>query len=419
MSDTDSLERELRQLDRLAPVFAAVEEAAASVDGVYLVGGTVRDILLGEESFDVDIAVEGDAIAFARAVGTRLDGSVRVHDRFGTAIVFYDGGERIDVVTARRESYASPGALPDVEHAALRDDLHRRDFTVNAMAASLARDDFGQLFDPFGGRADLAAGTLRVLHQGSFVDDPTRVFRGIRYENRYGFAMDPETTALARACVERGLVAKLSPARLRDELVLLLEEDAMIDHSLERLRELGLADEILPGLAADAKTAEIIHRGRSLADELGLDVPEWRLGLAALARGIEPGPLRAWLLRLKIRRRDAELIAGAVASAPRLLEAARDEATAPSHLVGLADPAAPDGPLLALALAELALLRRYFTELRHVRSELTGADLAELGLAESPRVGSVLAELRRRKLDGELHGRDVELAVARELIAAQ
>ena len=262
--------------------------------------------------------------------------------------------------------------------------------------------------------------TLRVLHEGSFVDDPTRIFRGIRYENRYGFAMDPETTALARACVERGLVAELSPARLRDELVLLLEEDATIDHSLERLRELGLADEIQPGLAADAETAEIIHRGRSLADELALDVPEWRLGLAALARGIEPGPLRAWLLRLKIRRRDAELIAGAVASAPRLLEAARDDATAPSHLVGLADPAAPDGPLLALALAELAAAPRATSRsFRHVRPELTGADLAELGLAESPRVGAVLAELRRRKLDGELHGRDGELAVARELIAAQ
>ena len=417
MGDTHSLERELRELDRLAPVFAAVE-GADPVDSVYLVGGTVRDILLGETSFDVDIAVEGDAIGLARAMAGRLGGTVRVHDRFGTAIVFYDGGERIDIVTARRESYASPGALPSVEHAALRDDLHRRDFTVNAMAASLATDDFGQLFDPFGGRSDLATGTLRVLHEGSFVDDPTRIFRGIRYENRYGFRMEPATTALARACVARGLVAELSPARLRDELVLLLEEDATIDHSLERLRDLDLTGEIQPGLEADAVTAQVIHRGRALTEELGLHVPEWRLGLAALARNVEIGPLRAWLDRLKIARRDAELIAGAVATAPRLIQAGRIGTTAPSDVVALADPSAPDGPLLALALEDLPALRRYFTDFRHIQPALTGADLAELGLAESPRVGEILRELRRRKLDGELGDRDEELEAARELIAA-
>src|SRR5262249_42187406 len=153
------------------------------LDGVYLVGGTVRDILLGEPAFDVDIAVEGDAIALARAIASQLGGRVRAHERFGTAVVIYGESERVDVVTARTEFYDAPAALPSVEHATIRDDLHRRDFTINAMAASLKGESFGRLVDPFGGRRDLVAGRVRVLHNLSFIDDPTRIFRAIRYEN--------------------------------------------------------------------------------------------------------------------------------------------------------------------------------------------------------------------------------------------
>ena len=157
-------------------------------EGVYLVGGTVRDILLGREGFDIDIAVEGDALAFAEGLG----GEVTAHGRFGTAVVRFPDGRHWDVVTARRETYAEPAALPDVEAGTIEEDLARRDFTVNAIAASLG-DDFGRLRDPHDGLADIEAGTIRVLHGRSFVDDPTRIFRAIRYENRLGFRMDDET----------------------------------------------------------------------------------------------------------------------------------------------------------------------------------------------------------------------------------
>ena len=172
---------------------------ASGVEGVYLVGGTVRDILLGEQSFDVDIAVEGDAIALARRIARELGGRTREHEKFGTAVVVYGDGQRVDVVTARTEFYDAPAALPAVEHASIREDLYRRDFTVNAMAASLKAEDFGRLVDPFGGRRDLAAETVRVLHNLSFIEDPTRIFRAIRYENRYGFRMDEHTARLARS----------------------------------------------------------------------------------------------------------------------------------------------------------------------------------------------------------------------------
>ena len=413
---SESIADELRRLERLAPVFDAVAAVSENVEGVYLVGGTVRDILLGEPSFDVDIAVEGDAIALARALATQLDGRVRAHEQFGTAVVLYGDGQRVDVVTARTEFYDKPAALPTVEHATIREDLHRRDFTINAMAASLRGGDFGRLLDPFGGRRDLVAGRIRVQHNLSFVDDPTRILRAIRYENRLGFRMDQHTVRLARACIEMGLVGDLSSERLRDELELLFSEGD-VEHAVLRLAELGMATAIHPHLAADEQAVKLTRRGRELAEEYALDVPPWRVALAALARRLPPDEVYDWLERLKMRRRDVEQVAHAITLGPRLVERLQGSEVSPAEVVALAEPYAPDTPLFALALEELPALRRYFSDLRGVRLEVTGSDLAELGLGESPRVGEVLAELRRLKLNGELVGRDSELARARELIA--
>jgi tRNA nucleotidyltransferase (CCA-adding enzyme) len=406
---------ELARLEHLTPVFEAVAAVSEPYEGVYLVGGTVRDIVLGERGFDVDIAVEGDAIALAQALADALGGRVRAHEKFGTAVVLYGAGERVDVVTARTEFYDAPAALPTVEHASIREDLFRRDFTINAMAASLKGDDFGRLVDPFGGRRDLEAGRIRVLHNLSFIDDPTRIFRAIRYENRYGFAMDEHTVRLARGCIEMGLVGDLSSARLRDELVALLEEGE-IEHSILRLAELGADKAIHPHLAADEEAVALLRRLNELNAAYGLGVPAWRLGLIALARRLPPDEIYDWLARLKVRKRDAELIAHAVTVAPRLVERLEARDAEPAEVVTLADPYAPDAPLLALAMRDLEPLHRYFRELRDVRLDISGADLAELGLGESPRVGEILAELRRRKLNGELDGRESELAAAQELI---
>ena len=406
---------ELARLERLQPVFEAVAAVSEPFEGVYLVGGTVRDILLGERSFDVDIAVEGDAIALAQALADALGGRVRAHRKFGTAVVIYGDDERVDVVTARTEFYDAPAALPTVEHASIREDLFRRDFTINAMAVSLKGADLGRLVDPFGGRRDLEGHTIRVLHNLSFIDDPTRIFRAIRYENRYGFRMDEHTLRLARGCIEMGLVGDLSSARLRDELDALLEEHEL-EHTILRLAELGADKAIHPHLAADEEAVRLIRRLTELRDRYRLEVPSWRLGLAVLARRLPPDEVYDWLQRLKVRRRDAERIAAAVTVGPRLVDRL-EKGAEPAEVVALADPYAPDAPLFALGLAELEPLKAYFQRLRDVRLEVSGADLAELGLSESPRVGEVLAELRRRKLNGELDGRESELAAARELIA--
>ncbi len=413
----ESLATELTRLEHLRPLFEAVAALGDRAEGIYLVGGTVRDILLGEDNFDVDIAVEGDAIEFARALAEALGGRMTPHRKFGTAVVQYGENGRVDVVTTRTEFYDAPGALPTVERAGLREDLFRRDFTINAMAVSLKAADFGRLADPFGGRADLGARVLRVLHPLSFIDDPTRIFRGIRYEARYGLRLEEHSARLARGCIEMGLVGDLSSARLRDELHALLEDPGAAG-GIVRLGELGADRAVHPHLRGDEAAAALFERAVSLRDELGVDVPSWRIGLAVLGREMASDEAYGWLARLKVRRRDVEQIAGAIAVAPRMLERLRTEDLDPAEIVAVADAFAPDAPLLALAREDIPELRDYFTRLREVTLEIGGADLAELGLHESPRVGEVLAEVRRRKLNGQLDGREDELRAARELLAA-
>jgi tRNA nucleotidyltransferase (CCA-adding enzyme) len=414
----ESIAEKLDGLEHLRPVFEAVQAVSEPFEGVYLVGGAVRDVLMGEPNFDVDIAVEGDGIALGEALAGALGGRVVPHDRFGTAIVVYEGG-RVDVATARTEFYDSPGALPTVEQASIRQDLYRRDFTINAMAASLKGDDFGRLVDHFGGLRDLRNGVVRVLHNLSFIDDPTRIFRAIRYENRYGLAMDAHTLALARACVEMNLVGELSSARLRDELQALLSEERVAD-SVRRLAELGIDKAIHPHLAADEESVKLIEALDSARAELAPATPAWRLRLAVLARKLRPDELYEWFDRLKLRRKDADRIADAVAVGPRL-PALLAESKEPAAVRALVEPHDPDGALVAYALAgevERSRLERYFADFRTVRLEISGGDLAELGLQESPRVGAILEELLRRKLNGELDGRESEIEAAKELISA-
>ena len=413
----ESIAEELRSISTLAPIVDAVAALAERAEGVYLVGGTVRDILLGEENFDVDIAVEGDAIEFARSLARALGGRATPHEKFGTAVVSYGDGRRVDVVTTRTEFYDAPGALPTVERAGLREDLFRRDFTINAMAASLKPADLGLLVDPYGGRADLRAGVVRVLHNLSFIEDPTRIFRGIRYEARFGFQLDEHSARLARGCIEMGLVGDLSSARLRDELELLLEDPGATG-GIRRLGELGVDRAIHPRLRGDDEAASLFARALALRDELDVEIPAWRIGLAVLARELSSDEAYDWLERLKVRRRDVERVVGAVTVAPRLAERMRGEPLEPAQIVTLAEAFAPDAPLLALAREELPALRDYFERLRNVTLEIDGSDLMALGLAESPRMGEVLAEVRRRKLNGELTDRASELAAARELVGA-
>ncbi|MDO8524974.1 MAG: hypothetical protein Q7S07_00610 [Candidatus Omnitrophota bacterium] len=190
----------------------------------FLVGGTVRDIILGRDSLDLDIVVEGDAIKLGEALAKELDGKLVTHRGFGTCSVSIKDGLRLDLATARKEKYRRPGAMPTVEFSSLEDDLSRRDFTINAMAIGLNKDNFGQLVDLFGGKRDLDLKFIRAMHDRSFIDDPTRIFRAVKLEQRLGFAIEAHTLRLINAAVQDNAISKVSRGRIRKEMALISKE---------------------------------------------------------------------------------------------------------------------------------------------------------------------------------------------------
>lgn len=396
-----------------------VQAVAAGVRGCYLVGGAVRDLLLREPGFDVDLAVEGDGIEFATELAARLKGHVRAHEKFGTAVVVApkaSGRLRIDVASTRAESYAYPGALPKVEHAGIRSDLARRDFSINAMAVSLKPETYGDLFDYFGGLADLDARRIVVLHNLSFIEDPTRILRAIRYESRYGLRMDEHTLNLARSCCAMDLVGDLSSARLRDELVSLLDEER-IDFSLRRVEELGVWPSIHGRLRVDAGSRELIRRSDALRLAHGLEdeAPRWRLRLAWLLRDLDPEEITAWTGRMRVRREDASVLERALVVGRRLLDrVARGPSEA--ELYDLARPEPVEAVLAAMTLDDsggaVDRLARFLDVSRHVRLEITGADLLEMGFSSGPRLGEVLRSVLHLRLGGVVSTRQQELTAA-------
>jgi tRNA nucleotidyltransferase (CCA-adding enzyme) len=352
------------RLDAL-PGIDRVREAAGEVPA-YLVGGAVRDLLLGRERGDVDVVIEGDP----GEVAARLGGTARMHERFGTVVVDADGLE-VDLAAARAESYASPGALPDVRPAPLAEDLARRDFTVNAMAVPLAGEP--ELIDPHGGLADLEGGLLRLLHPGSIADDPTRALRAARYAARYGLSLEPGTEQQIR----NADLATVSADRVMAELRKLAREPDPRT-GFELLAQWGLYE-----LGPDA--GELIDRVVAvLANEPWADVVERPAAVLAAASG-------------------------------QGLEAARDlAAVAPESPSAAYEAArARDGTTLALAGALGAeWIDDYGAEWRHMKLEIDGNDLMEAGVPEGPAVGRGLAAARRARLDGTAAGRDEELAAA-------
>jgi tRNA nucleotidyltransferase (CCA-adding enzyme) len=395
----------LRERVRRLPGMGRLLPALEGLPPAYLVGGAVRDLLRGADGVDIDVAVEGDARSVARALADRLGGSAREHERFGTAKVLA-GELTLDLATTRRETYPEPGALPEVSAAPLFDDLARRDFGVNAMALGITGDDLGHLYDPCGGVADLETGAIRVLHDRSFLDDPTRLLRAVRYEARLGFRLDPDTERLAREAGAADALGTVSGARIRDELMDLLGElDAPA--AVARLRELEIDRALDPALDPDPQLVASAALG---AVAIGAD-----RAVAALAALIAAAPaeLDLWLgdLHLPAARRDAAGRAARVA--PRIAATLREREHVPSELRALLETEPPEALALAMALgAPAEQILRWVEELRGVSLEISGDDLRAAGVPEGPALGRALDETLRRKLDGFVSGRDEELETA-------
>lgn len=259
---------------RIGPDLRGILHAAGSLAAemgyrAYAVGGMVRDLLLERDTFDLDIVVEGEGIRFARRLAGRLRARVKGYERFGTATITPAGGARVDIATARTEIYDAPAALPRVTPGSIRDDLFRRDFTINAMALSLAPEEFGRLLDEFGGVRDIRGRRIRVLHGRSFVDDPTRIFRAVRFEARLGFRIVAADEGRIREALALSLLERLEEYRITAELRLILGEPDP-SRPLLRLAQMGVLEALeglrgrMPSLDKPlAKIGRVLHAPRS------------------------------------------------------------------------------------------------------------------------------------------------------------
>lgn len=389
-----------------ALVRGAEEESLA----LYLVGGSVRDLLLQRPTLDVDLTLEGDAPSLARQTTTDLPEDVRcvVHSAFRTATL-KSANFRLDVASARVETYDRPGALPSVRPASLRDDLFRRDFTVNAMALALTGDQRGAIIDPFGGKADLEAGLLRVLHEASFKDDATRILRGTRYESRLALRFEPETLRWLRRDV--GYLDTISGPRIREEVARTFREPQP-ESILIRLHDVGALPTIHAALRFGSRQAKAFARLRRLRPQ-----PSPTAYIALLAWGLSRPEAAALVTRLALNRRETD----AVRAVPelRVLERQLSRDVKPSRTVDLLSPF-PSTALWALAASASEptcnQAVRYLRHWRYVKPSLDGHALLALGAQPGPRLGEVLQRLRAAKLDGEVRSRQDEEKMARRLL---
>ena len=379
-----------------------------------MVGGSVRDILLATPVKDLDLVVEGDAASLASQVADGLGGYVLARSQFGTATVKLQG-LRYDFATARTESYSRPGALPRVTPSTILEDLQRRDFSVNALAIALGGPESGRLLDPSGHQKDLRQGLIRVLHTSSFRDDPTRILRALRYEQRLNFRLEAETKGLLVEAVEGGLLSAVSGARLRRELELMFHEPSP-QLPLCRCGEVGVLKAIHPGLGDGSGVKELEDRGADATLEY----------LAALSYPLASEDGEALIHRLHMPSKWAKVVRDTIAlrietrgEPPKGLAKGQPDIT-PGQLCSFLDQFSPHSVQVNALLSESPehrqALEHYLTELRYVKPALNGKDLIALGVDQGPAVGEVLGELKNARLDGRVSRREQEIELVKAYI---
>jgi tRNA nucleotidyltransferase (CCA-adding enzyme) len=425
---SEASQRFMASFSHLLPVEAreAVETLGllAGEDGLraHVVGGFVRDMLIGRPNLDIDVVIEGDGLAFAERVAERLGARVRVHRRFGTAVLILSKTLHVDITSARTEYYTRPGALPTVERSSLRQDLFRRDFSVNAMAACINPESFGIIADPFGGLHDLERGVIRTLHSLSFVEDPTRVLRAARFEKRYGFKIDPSTEALLRQAVDMQMLDEVSGARIREEILDIIDEQS-VTPIMERLHELGALDLLLPQEARAHKVLEEL----ALTEVAYHTLAEWferepHRRIALLIPFAATVPTRVaehWTRWLRFGREYGTPIITAAEKRKSVVARLRDRrGMKDSRLYALLDELPAETVVYLWAICDAVgreRIERFVKVLSAIRTAVTGEDLVALGFAPGPYFSAILSESLSDRLDGRAVGREAELANLRRL----
>ena len=386
---------------------------------VYLVGGPVRDLIMGFPGADLDITVAGNAAPYAEALAASLGARVTIHPRFGTATLILQDGLRLDVATARREQYRHPAALPQVFPATIDEDLFRRDFTINAMAVRLTSGG-GELLDPFGGLTDLRGGRLRAIHDESYRDDPTRILRGARYAARYRLHFSFRDRRRIESALAEGVLQRLSGDRLFREVQLVLHEAAP-EAVLKILEGLGVLRALDPALARDLRAVAQMRRVRQGWQHYRhLGVPQqpelWRVYFLILLRSVPARVRRRVGGRLGLKGPPLAALTGELRGLPLLQRQLEGRRLGASRLRHLLDRALPESRLLLWAGSGRVRRRveRYLTRLAFVKPALTGRDLKEFGFVPGPTYRRIMDMLLRGRLDGHLKSREEEIALVRQ-----
>jgi tRNA nucleotidyltransferase (CCA-adding enzyme) len=409
---------------RLPPrVFELLENcgrvAEENATKAYLVGGMIRDLLLHRENMDVDVVIEGDGIRFAEAFAKKYGCQVAAHRRFGTARLIFPDRFKIDVATARTESYHAPAALPEVYGGILRQDLYRRDFTINTLAIDLSSKNFGTLIDYFGGWDDLHQGVIRVLHSLSFIDDPTRTLRAIRFATRFNFRISQDTERLMRSAVDSRVLEKLSGKRLWTELKNALQEEHPIA-PIRMMHQYKLLPAIHPSVSLDSFLLDLLYRVESVLSWFKLNfptekIPQWTIYLMALLEKLNRPERLHVAKRFQLLSRIHEMLRFYKINT-RDIFARLKTATSVSSIYFSLREYPLEVLLYAMARIEDEECRQkianYIRDLRGIKLDINGDDVVMLGMKQGPEIRELLDDILKARLDGKAMTREEQLHLA-------
>jgi len=385
---------------------------------VFMVGGVVRDLFLGIKNYDIDIAVEGNGIDYARELCKELKGRMKSYRKFNTAIIILPSGFKIDIATARREFYEYPAALPQVELSSMKKDLYRRDFTINAMAIQLNEKHFGKLIDFFGGKKDLQSRTIRVLYNLSFVEDPARIIRAIRFEQRYYFKMGKSTEYFLKKAIDDKLLGKLRKKRIAEELILILHEEEP-ERALKRMFELGVLSYILPEVEFNEKTLKtfIIARVHFLNWERRFPeetIERWLIYFICLLKNLEIIKIQRICKRLALKSSTVSKINGIVVNYDFIDQFLKKKNQLSSSDIYRKLNDISNEMLFLLMMKSKQKRTRdriliFLQKLKHEKLNITGKDIKKAGIQPGPIYSTLLNRLLYAKLDGEVNNKEDEI----------
>lgn len=406
-------------------IYLSREIASKNNMSIYIVGGFVRDLILGVNNFDLDFVVEGDGIVFAQNLSEVLKARVICHRRFGTATVILKNNLKIDIATSRRENYPYPASLPQVTAGSLRDDLARRDFTINAMAVDITKRNFGKLIDFFKGEDDLLDKKIRVLHILSFIDDPTRILRAIRFEKRYGFRIEPSTLNLLKEAVWLKMMEKVHPQRLRDELILILKEAKPLK-PLRRTQELVGFKFIHPHLRLTKSTYKLLN---SIQDEFNWfkknypkrrHLDTWLIFFLGLTDSLNIDDTQDVCKKFVFSKGDKKRILSYKQISHKFILELKRPNIKPSKIFACLNPLSYEVIILLKAKYANRNIQRYIEDFFEIYNGMyiliSGDDLKRLGIRPGPYYQKIFAKVLKAKLEGKVRTRQEELALIGKLI---